>query len=162
MHTLFSYYPLQTAHVKLIILLRLLNSPRLVHLWTLGMEGVTLKKCVFKGSRTGRAELQPGEQSAESSLVISTLVTPSLHFPQLQKHRELCYPCLLGDMKRKPCNKNEWRSDLAVKSCGKRWAENQRTWILFSTNQDYVTTNRSTLSFLCDKMAIITTENLNV
>lgn len=41
------------------------------------------------------------------------------------------YPCLLHDMKRKPCNQNEGRSDLAEKSCGKRQVKNQKTWTIF-------------------------------
>lgn len=119
-HTLFSYYALQTAHVKLMILLCLIKSARLAHLWTLEMEGVTFKKSVFKGSRKGRAEQQPGEQNAKSSAVISTLVTPSLHSTSLScNNRELSYPCLLEDMKRKACNHDAWRLNLAVKSMEK-------------------------------------------
>lgn len=111
----------------------LLNSTRCVHLWTLGMEGVTFKKCVFKGSRTGRTEQQPGERNTKTSVVISTSVTLTLDFPQLQKHRKLCYPCSCMDMKRKRCSKNEWKSDLAAMSWGKRGVENHRTCTLFSS-----------------------------
>lgn len=132
MHSLFSYHRLQTVHMKLRILSCLLNSTRFVHLWTVGMEGVTFKKCVFKGSRTGRTGQPPGEQNTKSSVVISTSVTPSLHFPQLQKHWKLHYPCLCVDMKRKPGNKNEGRSDLAAKSCVKGGVEDQRTCAPFS------------------------------
>lgn len=155
MHIVFSYYPLQTALMKLMSLFCLLSLTRS---WKRGMEGVTCKKCIFKGSRMGRVQQQPDEQSAKSFAVISTLVTPLLHLSQLQKHRELHYSCFLGDIKRKSCNKNEWKLDLAVKSCGKKGVENQRTWSLFSTNQNYVTTNRSMLSFLCHKMSIIPTK----
>lgn len=127
-HTLFSYTRFSLC--KLIMWswwLCLVNATRFAHLWTLGVEGVTFK-CVFKGSRAERADQQPGEESTEYPTVILTLMTPSFHFPKLQKHRELCYPCLPRDMKRKSCNKNKCgRSDVAVKSCGKRWVENRRT-----------------------------------
>lgn len=153
MHSLCS---LQTAHVKLTILSCLLSSTRFVHLWTLGIEGVTFKKCVFKGSRMGRTEQQPGEQNTKSSVVISTSVTPSLHFPQLQKHRKLRYHCLFVDMKGHHATKMSrgqiWQQSFVQR--GELGIRGPTHCFLLSGLCD---PHESTLSCLYHKMAIITT-----
>lgn len=132
------YQHLQIAHVKLTILLLLNSSQDLFTLNTWNGRSYFQEVCFQRqqdrkgciaawGAKCSefRCHLDPGD--------------PFAPFPQLQKHCESHYPCILVDMKRKPCNSTEWRS-LGKGSLWKTVNGEAKKWTLFPSYQGFMTT----------------------